>query len=160
MAAYSGPQLKLKDFLPYKLSILSNRISGAIANAYQDRFGLTIPEWRVMAIVADSPGLSAGDVAERSEMDKVAVSRAVARLVESGRLERHLADDDKRRSELSLSDDGNRIYAEVVPIAKAYEAAVLSHLNDEERARLDELLDKLDEVEDKVLRNPPTARAD
>jgi len=155
MTAYSGPKLKLKEFLPYKLSVLSNRISGAIANAYQDRFGITIPEWRVMAIVADSPGLSAGDVSERSEMDKVAVSRAVTRLVDSGRLERHLADDDKRRSELSLSDDGKRIYSEVVPIAKAYEAAVLSHLNDEERANLDELLNKLDEVEDKVLRNPP-----
>ena len=144
MTAYSGPKLKLKEFLPYKLSVLSNRISGAIASAYQDRFGLTIPEWRVMAIVADNPGLSAGDVSERAEMDKVAVSRAVTRLVESGRLERHLADDDKRRSELSLSD-----------IAKAYEAAVLSHLNDEERANLDGLLNKLDEVEDKVLRNPP-----
>ena len=155
MTTYSGPHLKLAEFLPYKLSVLSNRISGAIANAYQDRFGITIQEWRVMAIVADSPRLSAGDVAERSEMDKVAVSRAVSRLVDSGRLERHLADDDKRRSELSLSDEGKRIYAEVVPIAKAYEAAVLAQLNDQERTQLDDILKKLDEVEDKVLRNPP-----
>ena len=79
--------LELERFLPYRLSILSNRISQAIAREYQSRFDLSMTEWRVMAVLArfDSDGLSASEVAARTEMDKVAVSRALARLVAARR---------------------------------------------------------------------------
>ncbi|HEY6940450.1 helix-turn-helix domain-containing protein, partial [Dokdonella sp.] len=75
--------LELERFLPYRLSILSNRVSQAIAREYQDRFDLSMTEWRVMAVLAryDGHGLSASEVAARTEMDKVAVSRALTRLV-------------------------------------------------------------------------------
>jgi DNA-binding MarR family transcriptional regulator len=71
-------QLDLDRFVPYKLSVLSNRVSDAIARHYSERFGLSIPEWRVMAVLGQKPGLSARDVAARTAMDKVQVSRAVA----------------------------------------------------------------------------------
>src|SRR5580704_19524896 len=79
-------RLDLDHFLPYKLSILSNRASDAIAQHYSDRFGLSVPEWRVMAVLGQRPGLSARDVATRTAMDKVQVSRAVASLVEARRV--------------------------------------------------------------------------
>jgi len=84
-AAGAGPQhavLELERFLPYRLSVLSNRVSQTIADAYVERFGLAVTEWRVIAVLGRFPGLSANGVAERTAMDKVAVSRAVARLLE------------------------------------------------------------------------------
>ena len=74
--------LELERFLPYRLSILSNRVSQAIAREYTERFNLSMTEWRVMAVLArfNGEGMSAREVAERTAMDKVAVSRALARL--------------------------------------------------------------------------------
>lgn len=72
--------LALERFLPYRLSVLTNRVSGALSRHYADRFGIGIPEWRVIAILGRYAGLSANQVAERSAMDKVTVSRAVAAL--------------------------------------------------------------------------------
>ena len=74
-------KLHLEGFLPYRLSVLSNTVSSAIAAAYFANFGLSIPEWRVMAVLAANPGLSAAEVTARTAMDKVAVSRAVATLL-------------------------------------------------------------------------------
>ena len=85
-------ELILEEFLPYRLAILSHTVSTSIARAYDQRFGLTIPEWRVIAILGRFPGLSAVEVAERTMMDKVAVSRAVTKLIKSGRIDREFAD--------------------------------------------------------------------
>src|SRR5215475_3245077 len=93
-------RLDLEHFLPYRLSILSNTISQAIAREYELRFQLSITEWRVIAVLGLYPDLSAGEVAARTAMDKVAVSRAVARLGKAGRVRRTLADHDRRRSVL------------------------------------------------------------
>ena len=89
------PSLDLEHFLPYRLSVLSNRVSGAIARVYSERFGLGVTEWRVMAVLGRYPDLSAGEVAQRTAMDKVAVSRAVAGLVDAGRVERETHGDDR-----------------------------------------------------------------
>ena len=78
------PALDLEHFLPYRLSVLANTVSTALAGAYALRFGLTIPQWRVIAVLARTPGLAAADVVERTAMDKVAVSRAVAGLARHG----------------------------------------------------------------------------
>ena len=110
-------QLDLEHFLPYRLSVLSNRTSNAIAREYSERFDMTIPEWRVMAVLGRFAGLSANQVAQRTAMDKVAVSRAVAKLLESGRLLRAFDDDDRRRSVLRLSEAGYAIYDQIVPLA-------------------------------------------
>ncbi|CAN5238016.1 MarR family transcriptional regulator [soil metagenome] len=135
--------MKLEEFLPYRLSVLSNTVSGAIAGAYAERFGLSIPEWRVLAILGRYPGLSAGEVAERGAMDKVTVSRAVARLLKAGRLKRRFANDDRRRSILELSSRGRAVYGSVTPLARRYEAALLDGLTDAERTRFHAVLDKL-----------------
>jgi DNA-binding MarR family transcriptional regulator len=137
--------LTLEQFLPYRLSVLSNTISRAIAEAYAERYDLSINEWRVMAIVGRYPGLSAGDVAERAAMDKVAVSRAVARLLAAGRLKRRVAQDDRRRSVLALSAAGGRIYDRITPVLLQYEKTLLDSLSDRDRRQLDRILSRLTE---------------
>jgi len=142
----NGKSIKLADFLPYRLSVLSNRISRAIEVSYQSKFGLAMSEWRVMAIIADEEGLSASEVAIRAEMDKVGVSRAVCKLIECGRLKRLINQDDKRRSELFLTSEGRTVYEEIVPIAKGYEAEVLGQLSADDQVKLGQILRKLAEV--------------
>ena len=140
-------RLELDRFLPYRLSVLSNAVSAAIAREYVARFDLGVTEWRVMAVLGLSPGLSASEVAERTAMDKVAVSRAVARLVAAGRVERALHGLDRRRSVLRLSPAGFAIYDQVVPIARGHERQLLAQLSAAEREALDRILDKLAHAE-------------
>ncbi len=137
--------LRLEDFLPYRLSVLSNTVSGAIAEAYAARYGLSINEWRVMAILGRFPGSSAAEVADRAAMDKVAVSRAVSRLLEAGRIDRSTDAHDRRRSVLELSAAGRRIYRSITPVLLDYERALLHPLSARERRQLDRILSKLTE---------------
>jgi len=146
-AAQAHPTMDLDHFLPYRLSVLSNRISSAIAREYSQRFALGVTEWRVMAVLARYPGLSASKVALRTAMDKVAVSRAVARLLEAGRIEREFDDDDRRRSVLRLSAAGRAVHDQVAPLALAFERHVLGGMPADERDLLFRLLYRLDELE-------------
>lgn len=135
--------LDLEHFLPYRLSVLSNRISSEIAGRYQARFGLSITEWRTMAVLGRYPDLSANEVAERTAMDKVAISRAVARLLERGLLEREIHGEDRRRSVLRLTDAGFSVYDEVAPMTLACERSLLGPLSEDERTLLWRLINKL-----------------
>jgi DNA-binding MarR family transcriptional regulator len=139
----SARELILEDFLPYRLSILSNTVSSTIASTYDKRFGLTIPEWRVIAILGRFPGLSAVEVAERTLMDKVAVSRAVAKLIKSGRIDRQFADADRRRSILNLSEEGRKVHDQIAPMALKFEEDLLHGLNDDEIRTLNVLMERL-----------------
>lgn len=135
--------LELEHFLPYRLSILSNTVSQAIAREYQQRFDLSVTEWRVMAVLARFDTLSAREVAERTAMDKVAVSRALAGLVASSRVIRRIHAGDKRRSVLRLSASGWKIHDAVAPLARAQERQLLARLSADEQTWLDRILNKL-----------------
>lgn len=135
--------LDLAHFVPYRLSVLSNRVSSAIARTYSDRFDLTIPEWRCIAVLGGAEGLSAGDVAQKTAMDKVQVSRAIARLVEKKRVARVVDASDGRVARLSLTTKGRAIYDEVAPLALELEAKFLDALSAAERASLDKIMTKL-----------------
>ncbi len=135
--------LRLEQFLPYRLSRLSNTISAGIAATYTDRYHLSVTQWRVIAIVGRFPGMSASDVSASGALDKVAVSRAVNRLTSAGLLVRSVAADDRRRSVLQLSARGHRVYREIAPAAMRYERRLLAALDARERRALDRALDKL-----------------
>jgi DNA-binding MarR family transcriptional regulator len=139
--------LELEKFLPYRLSVLSNTVSQAIAREYEDRFQLSITEWRVVAVLGRYDGLSAREVAERTAMDKVAVSRAVAELMKDGRVKRSTADHDKRQSVLSLTAKGRKVYGEVAPLALQHEQRLLAHLDAEEQRWLGRIIEKLLQAE-------------
>lgn len=136
-------QLDLDRFVPYRLSVLTNRMSNAIARLYSERFGLSIPEWRTMAVLGQTPGLSAREVAERTAMDKVQVSRAVASLMRAKRVARAGDRKDGRVMRLSLTPKGEAIYEEIVPLALHLEAVFLATLSRSERQALTALMDKL-----------------
>jgi DNA-binding MarR family transcriptional regulator len=137
--------IELEHFIPYQLSIVSNTVSQAIADEYQQRFDLGTTEWRVMAVLArhDGEGLSARAVARLTATDKVAISRALARLVAKGRVLRRVHRGDKRRSVLRLSAAGWRIHDAVAPLARRYERELMERLDAEERSWLARILGKL-----------------
>lgn len=139
--------LDLDRFLPYRLSVLSNRISSDLATFYRDRFGLAVTEWRVMAVLGRYPGACGTDITERTAMDKVAVSRAVNGLIDRSLVLRSFDHRDRRRSILTLSAAGQTVYEQIAPLALRLEASLLAALGEQERTMLWQLLDKLDAAE-------------
>ena len=135
--------LQLESFLPYRLSLLSNAVSGAIAAVYGDKFAISMPEWRIMMILAEYPDVSADEVCRRTKIEKSVVSRAAARLLKRHFINREIDEDDRRRSILRLSETGLSVYDEVMPIAKDYEAKLLSGLTAEEMKTFNAMIDKL-----------------
>lgn len=144
-AAKSSPAdlLILERFLPYRLSILSNRISRAIAKRYAKTFDLTIPEWRIIAVLGRRPGLTAKEIAEATEMDKVAVSRAVAKLTGAKRVAAYVDEEDGRRQLLSLTALGESVHARIAPLALESERRLLAAFDPHERAQFDALIERL-----------------
>ena len=137
--------LQLESFLPYRLSLLSNAVSGAIAAVYGDKFAISMPEWRIMMILAEYPDVSADEVCRRTKIEKSVVSRAVARLLKRHFINRDVDDKDRRRSILRLSETGLSVYDEVMPIARDYEAKLLSDLSAGELETFNDMIDRLTE---------------
>jgi len=135
--------LTLESFLPYRLSLLSNTVSSNIATTYQDKFGISMAQWRIMAVLAEYPDTSADEVCQRTHIEKSVVSRALARLLDRHLLIREFDKDDKRRSILRLSETGLSVYDEVMPMSEAFEKKLLAALSKTEKESLSVLLDKL-----------------
>ncbi|MHA1570299.1 MAG: MarR family winged helix-turn-helix transcriptional regulator [Alphaproteobacteria bacterium] len=141
-----GPEsvhLALERFVPYRLSVLANTVSRSIANEYAQRFGLSVPEWRILAVLGRFAPLTASGICARTAMDKVAVSRGVARLTKAGLLKRRTDKDDRRRVLLEMSRAGRGVYRDIVPLALAREADLLAALSVEEVRQFDRLMEKL-----------------
>jgi len=138
-----GAELKLDAYLPYRLSVASNAVSGLIARAYQDRFGLTIPQWRLVTVLAEDGGLTQGQIVARTVMDKVTVSRAAQGLVKRRLVSRADHHADGRSHVLELTAEGRRLYAEIAPLALAYDAALIAGLSPDEVALVKRLLVRL-----------------
>lgn len=136
-------RLDLQGFLPYRLSILANRLSGALSNLYAEEFDLSIPEWKAVAVIAQYEDVTANQVCDITLMDKVSVSRAVTSLERKKLLTREVSKEDRRHSHLSLTKQGERMYGEIVPRILGFEKSLLSKLDAPERKELDRLLVKL-----------------
>jgi DNA-binding MarR family transcriptional regulator len=137
-------QFELEQFLPYRLSVLTNTVSQGIARSYRERHDISVTEWRILAVLGRFPGLSASAVSERTAMDKVAISRGVKSLEEKGLLERRADAGDRRRQRLFISPGkGRRVLDEVIPMARDYEQRLLQPLTAAERATLSDLLARL-----------------
>jgi DNA-binding MarR family transcriptional regulator len=140
-ASESG--LRLDSYLPYRLSVASNAVSGLIARAYEDRFGLTVPQWRLICVLAEDGGLSQVQIVARTVMDKVTVSRAAQGLVKRRLVARSQNTADGRSHVLALTAEGRGLHAEIAPLALAYEAALIAGLAPDEVALLKRLLGRL-----------------
>jgi DNA-binding MarR family transcriptional regulator len=137
--------LDLERFLPFRLSVLANRVTRAVARIYTRDFQLSAPEWRTMAVLGRYGAMTANSVVEQTAMDKVRVSRSVARLLASGRITRRTDPEDRRRAILDLTPEGRAIYAKVVPMALAVENDLVADLTVEERGQLEEIVRKLEQ---------------
>ena len=118
----------LSVFLPYQLSVASSRISRQFAERYRAEFGLSIPEWRVLAHLAQSDAVSVREIHARVDMDKSKVSRAAARLEASGLIEKRENPEDRRLLDMRLTAKGRDLIARIVPIADAYQGELMALL--------------------------------
>lgn len=150
----AAPLLHLIRFLPYRLAVLSNTVSHTVAKLYEKRFGITIPEWRVIAVLGGGETLSAGEIAQRTAMDKVQVSRAISRMLDSGLILRESGATDRRKAQLTLTPKALAIYTEIVPLALDYERELTGALTEEEMGQLDGLLAKLQARADALATRP------
>lgn len=134
----------LNDFLPYQLAQLSARVSREFSELYRDRFGISVPEWRLVAHLSQVDGpVSVREIYQKVGMDKSKVSRAAARLENRGFVVKSTNDSDRRLIELRLSPSGRDMVHILTPIARAFEARFLSVLGAEStpfRAALETLL--------------------
>jgi DNA-binding MarR family transcriptional regulator len=142
--------LKLDEFLPYRLSLASNAVSQVIARAYEEHFGLKVHEWRVITVLAENEELTQQEIVGRTKMDKVTVSRA-AQVLERRRLLRRVTNtEDGRSLRLSLTPEGQKLYARVVPAVLELEAEVLQGLGEREISELKNVLRRLEAAAERV----------
>lgn len=136
---------RLADFLPYQLSVTSNAVSGRISQEYRERFGLNVPEWRVMAVLGDAGTLTQRELTEFTLMDKVAVNRACKVLEERGLAARQPNDRDGRSHLLELTDAGREMHGAIMPLALEMERRLFSTFSEEERQAFRSLLARVKE---------------
>jgi len=138
-------ELSLVDFVPFKLSVVANRVSYMIGSLIESKFDLQVPDWRVLVTLNEFPSLTPNDVAEKTSMDKARVSRAQRRLSDLKLIE--VADDpsDGRRKFLTLTDIGRSVCNKLIPAAYERSEWLLAAFTAEERRSFIQLLAKLDE---------------
>lgn len=136
------PKSLLSNFLPYQLSLASNAVSGRIALEYRQRFGLSIPEWRVMAVLGDVGALTQRDLTRRTLMDKVAVNRACKGLEERDLAQRTPNEADGRSHLLDLTAAGRDMHGEIMPLAKEIERRLFEGFSADELELFRKLLER------------------
>ena len=141
---------RLDDFLPYQLSTSSNAVSDLIAREYKSRFGLKIPEWRVMAVLGSRGASTQRHLVEATLMDKVTVNRAVKNLVDRALLDRSPNNADGRSHHLMLSATGRDLYDQIMPAAQTMEKKVMAVLGAQEKTELSAMLAKIKNSADSI----------
>lgn len=144
MSVKQPATLKLDAFLPYRLSIASNTVSDAVASAYRTLFGLRIPEWRLVAVLAEGGAMSQQALCGRTRMDKVTVSRAAIALADRGLIMRAANPEDQRSHLLTLSRAGWALYDQVAPKAIELERRIFAGFSQEERDLLGAMLERIE----------------
>jgi DNA-binding MarR family transcriptional regulator len=133
----------LSRFFPYKVRVFYTAVTGAVRQLYMERHGLAVNEWRALVVLNEHEPLSATGIVDRSSMDKVSVSRAVATLEKRGLMERHVDPADRRRVLLRLTRAGRALVDDIVPLVTEVERDMLSVLTPEERTTLESLMEKV-----------------
>lgn len=139
-------RLVLEDFLPYRLNRLAADISQQLKKVYRTKHGLTVPEWRVLATVAQFSEITAKDVGAHAALHKTKVSRAVAALETKRWLRRQRDESDGRQEILSLTNAGLKAYSTMVPQMTAFESELLRRLGPERVAQVKKALSDLEAV--------------
>lgn len=118
----------LDAFLPYQLAVAASRVSREFSKAYQEQFGITVPEWRVLAHLSQTNAVSVREIHTQVDMDKSKVSRAASRLEEAGYVTKTINPSDRRLVELSLTKSGRELMGQLAYVASGYEETVTKDL--------------------------------
>ncbi|MBY0612443.1 MAG: MarR family transcriptional regulator [Beijerinckiaceae bacterium] len=132
--------LVLDRFLPYRLNVLANVMSKALARVYSDRWRISIPDWRVLATLAESEAMTQKAIGAHTHLDKTKMSRAVAHLESRGFIERTTNANDKREAFLTLTSAGRAVFEEIVPLAREFHARIEAQLTPEQLEAFDETI--------------------
>ena len=149
--ADAAPALELGRWLPYRLFVVAGRVAELLESFYGPRWGMGLPAWRILAVVADRPGVSAREIARACGLDPVAVSRGIAQLGALGFARREAAAQDRRYASVTLTAAGEAAFAEIAGLAWAIETRLLAALPEAERVALDRTLDRLDTASGKMV---------
>jgi DNA-binding MarR family transcriptional regulator len=147
--AAGAVQLTLRDFVPYRIAVLARGVSASLGKKYRD-LGITIPEWRLIAHLAEVGLCSSGEICARTSMDKAMVNRAVTRLVAAGLVLAGTSGQDRRVNVLKLTPRGQKIYERIVPLALDHEKSLLDPLSATEIKELVRILGKLQSQVDRL----------
>ncbi len=136
-------KINLDTFLPYQLTNIATLVSNDFAKVYKREFGLNIPQWRILANLAQYGQSTAKQLCTQADMDKSTVSRAVKALITKGFICSKVNEQDKRAAFLMLSDEGEALYKKITPEALAWEAQLLNTLSEDERLQMMSIFEKL-----------------
>lgn len=142
--------LRLEQFLPYRINNLAQRISCSLSHIYQEEFGISIPQWRILVWLNSQNEMTAREIGSYCQMDKVKVSRAVNQLATEGLINRRRNADDQREVILSLTDRGHLLLDELIPRALEWESTLVGSLSAKEYRDLFNIMQKLDKQLDKL----------
>lgn len=137
--------LSLERFLPYRLNRLAEAVSRDFSRIYKERFGLTRPEWRLLATLGEHGTMTATEVGRHSAQHKTKVSRAVAALEQRRWLARSEDASDRRVERLALTKAGQDAYRELVPLAKAFERRLWETVQTAPEAEFGHVLERLEQ---------------
>lgn len=144
-------RLDLFRFVPFRLNRLAAEVSGALSAEYQERYGLDIPEWRVLATLGfRHDPCSAQYISHCTRTHKSTISRAVTALLKRRLVERVENEDDRREFRLRLTRKGRALYEELIPRLLHREQEILSCLSAKERKAFAGLLGKIEHSLDLV----------
>ncbi|TMO72219.1 MarR family transcriptional regulator [Pseudoalteromonas sp. S3785] len=136
-------EIDLEHFLPYQLNQMANLISDDFARVYQQKYDLTIPQWRVLANLAQYGKSNAKDLCTQANMDKSTVSRAIKSLLQRGYIQAELNQQDKRVTQVMLNEQGNAIYKLIAHDAQNWEAQLAKKFTKQQQTQLLNLLKEL-----------------
>jgi len=136
--------LQLEQYLPYRFNQLADQISSNLTSIYSSEFGVSLSEWRILALLGQQSSMISSDISQRTKMDKAKVSRAVHKLDKEGFLHRERDEQDHRVSHLSLTQSGIRLYNSIIPKALEWEGSLVATLTEDECQLLHSLMNKLD----------------
>ncbi len=159
MAGGDHAPLKLEEFLPYRLNVVANVVSQALSRLYAARYGIGVPEWRVLVTLGQYGTMTGKDVGAHSHMHKTKVSRAVAQLERRKLLTRRANRADLRESFLSLTPGGRAIYDDLAPIAIDFARRLTETIDPNDREAFERALDRLIERSGKLASDIAKARA-
>ena len=140
-------RLILEQFLPFRLSRLSEAVSLKFATHYKRVYGMTRPEWRALAALGQHGNLTSSQICQFCTMHKTKVSRAVQALFERGWITRNRDVADRRVEFLQLTDKGRKNYIKLVDLANTFESELTAPLSSSAQASIRQALELLEGLE-------------